>query len=144
MSVSLDENSPVTWWFMLLLSTFMSGVFLYMIPQEIQIHRVMTNGDLVTVEILQTRETTFGRRHSHWLEFKYQNVEKSIKVSYNFFNHIKGQPKTELLHLSEYPDLFMPLDYNYKSQFVSLSILTCFFVFMVPFSGFKLRRTSGK
>lgn len=140
MSFSLDENSPVTWWFMLLLSAFMLTVFLYMIPDAIHKYEIAKSGGLSTVEITQVKETVLGSRHSYSLHFKYLGEKKPfISIGRKLFDTIKHRKEMQLGHLPKYPDLFLAPDYNIKWQSISHIALICFFSFMVPFSIYKIR-----
>ena len=142
------QESPVTWWFMLLLSVIMATAFLCMIPDALRTHEVVEGGKYVTVKVLKIETSPFGRRPSHDLNFYYQGYNGNVRLGYNFFSQIQGKEEVQLLHLEKFSTLFippiMPPDYNDTSQFYSLIILTCFFVFMVPYSGFKVYRLSDK
>ena len=147
-SKSGTYESPVVWWFMLLLSTFMAAVFTSMIPVALCTREVVKEDKYVTVEVLKIRTSPFGRNPSHDLYFYYQGYNGNVRLGYNFFNQIQGKKQVQLLHLEKFPTLFvppiMPPDYNDRGQFYSLIILTCFFVFMVPYCALKVYRLSGK
>ncbi|MBJ6110062.1 hypothetical protein JAO73_13650 [Hymenobacter sp. BT523] len=142
-------ESPVIWWFMLLLSTFMAVVFSTMVfPENLRAREVVKEGKYVTVDVLQTKISNFGRSPKHYLVFYYKGYTGNINLGYKFFNLIQGKKEVRLLHLEKFPKLFvppiMPPDYNDEGQFYSLIILTCFFVFMVPYSAHKVYQLSGK
>ena len=140
MSISLDENSPATWWLMLLISTVLLSVFLYMIPDAIHKYDVLKHGRLVSVEITQAKEVIIGSRHSYYLHFNYLNQKKpDLTIERSLFDAIKHNKETQLWHLPKYPDLFLALDYDVKRESISQVLLICFCVFMVPFSNYKIR-----
>ncbi len=140
MAISLDEKSPTTWWFILLLSTLMLTVFLYNIPRAIHTYQVSKSGELASVEITQRKEVVVGNRHTYYLHFKYLGEQQSsITISKNLFDTIRGEKNIKLRHLSDYPDLFLAPDYDTKGQSISHIIIVCFFAFMVPFSIYKIR-----
>ena len=140
MSFSLDENSPTTWWLMLLISTVLLSVFLYTIPDAIYKYDISKHGTLVTVETTQVKEVTIGNRHSYYLHFKYLNQKKpTLTIGRGLFDLIKHNRETQLWHLPEYPDLFIAPDYDVNGQSISQIVLICFFAFMLPFSIYKIR-----
>ena len=140
MSISLDENSPATWWLMLLISTVLLSVFLYTIPDAIHKYYVSKNGELVSVTVTEVREVIIGSRHSYSLHFKYLNQQKPVlTIGRNLFDAIKHDKETQLRHLLEYSDLFLAPDYDVKGQSISQVLLICFFAFMWPFSIYKIR-----
>jgi hypothetical protein len=140
MAISLDEKSPATWWFMLLLSTLMLVVFLYNIPRAIHIYQVSKSGELASVEITQIKEVTVGSRHTYYLHFKYLGEQQSsITIGKSLSDSIVHDKEIKLRHLSNYPDLFLAPDYDTEGQSISHIILVCFFAFMVPFSIYKIR-----
>ncbi|MBU6120886.1 hypothetical protein [Hymenobacter siberiensis] len=140
MSFSLDENSPATWWLMLLISTVLLSVFLYTIPDAIHKYDVSKNGKLVSVEITEVREVTIGSRHTYSLHFNYLNQKKPIlTIGRSLFDAIRHDKETQLRHLPEYPDLFLAPDYDVKGQSISQVLLICFFAFMWPYSINKIR-----
>ena len=139
MNISLDENSPATWWLMLLISTVLLSVFLYTIPDAIHKYDVSKNGKLVSVEVTEVREVTIGSRHSYSLHFNYLNQQKPIlTIGRSLFDAIKYNKETQLRHLPEYPDLFLAPDYDVKGQSISQILLICFFAFMWPYSIYKI------
>ena len=140
MDLSLDENSPATWWLMLFISTVLLSVCLYTIPAAIHKYEISKNGRLVSVEITHANESTLGSRHSYYLHFKYLNQQKPVlTIGRNLFDAIKNDKETQLRHLSEYSDLFLAPDYDVKGQSISQVLLICFFAFMWPFSIYKIR-----
>ena len=140
MNLSLDENSPATWWLMLFISTVLLSVCLYTIPAAIHKYEISKNGRLVSVEITQANESALGSRHSYYLHFKYLNQEKPfLGISRKFFDTIKHSRETQLWHLPEYSDLFLAPDYDVKWESISQVLLICFFAFMWPFSICKIR-----
>lgn len=147
-SKSGTYESPVVWWFMLMLSTFMAVVFTSMIPVALRTREVVKEDKCVTVEVVKIRTSPFGRNPSHDLYFYYRDYNGNVRLGYNFFSQIQGKKQVQLLHLEKFPTLFvlpiMPPDYNDRSQFYSLIILTCFMVFMVPYCALKIYRLSSK
>jgi hypothetical protein len=140
MSFSLDENSPATWWLMLLISTVLLSVFLYTIPDAIHKYDVSNNGKLVFVEVTEVREVSIGSRHSYSLHFNYLNQKKPIlTIERSHFDAIKHDKETQLRHLPKYPDLFLAPDYDVKGQSISQVLLIYFFAFMWPYSIYKIR-----
>lgn len=140
MGFSLDENSIVTWWLMLLLSTFMLVIFLIMIPDAVHKYEIASSGQLSTVKIIIINRLTLGNKHTISLHFKYlDDKEKFINISKNFSNTIKNKEETQLQHLPKYPNLFLAPDYDIRWQSISHVALICFFSFMVPFSIYKIR-----
>ena len=140
MSFSLDENSPATWWLMLLISVVLLSVFSYMIPDAIHKYDISKHEKLVTVEVTQVKEVTIGNRHTYSLHFKYLNQKKpTLTIGRSFFDSIKHNKETQLWHLPEYPDLFISPDYDVKGQSISQIVLICFFAFMLPYSIYKIR-----
>jgi hypothetical protein len=147
-SKSEAYDSPVKWWFMLLLSTFMAIAFSCMVPESLRAREVVKQGKYVTVEVLKIRTSSFGRNPSHYLYFDYQGYNGNVRLGYKFLSEIQGKKEVRLLHLEKFPTLFvppiMPPDYNDTSQFYSLIILVCFMIFMVPYCAVKIYRLSGK
>lgn len=140
MYLPLDENSPGTWWLMLLISTILLSVFLYTIPDAIHKYDVSKNGKLVSVEVTEVKELTIGSRHSYSLHFDYLNQKKPfLAIGPSLFAAIKHDKETQLRHLPEYPDLFLAPDYDVKGQSISQVLLICFFAFMWPYSIYKIR-----
>jgi hypothetical protein len=133
-TISENREPPIWWWLMLLLSTFIAGLFLSQTPEMMRIRQVMQYGDSVSVEIVKLKAFRVGRRDFQYLDFRYQGSDKTVRISYKFFNQIKTKREIKLRHLSEYPDLFLAPDYDTKWESISHIVLTCFFVFMVPFS----------
>ena len=84
----------------------MSYIFLRNIPEGMEVREVMKDGDFVTVDIIKVSKAPFGRPRAHYLDFYYQDRKKSIRISNAFYQQIKTKQKTELLHLTKYPDLF--------------------------------------
>ena len=127
----------------------MAIVFLCMVvPENLRAREVVREGKYVAVEVLKIKASNFGRKSPHYLVFYYQGYTGNINLGYNFFSRIQGKKEVRLLHLEKFPTLFvppvMPPDYNDTGQFYSLIILTCFFVFMVPYCALKVYRLSGK
>jgi hypothetical protein len=144
-AISENKEPPILWWFMLSLSTFIAILFLSQIPEMMRIRQVMQYGDSVPVEIIKPIAFRVGRRDFQYLDFLYQGSNNSVRISYKFFNQIKAKRETKLRHLPKYPDLFLPPDYDTKWQSISHVVLTCFFVFMIPFSIariYKLRKNN--
>ena len=139
MSISLDENSPSTWWLMLLMSTVLLSVSIYKIPEAINKYDISKHGRLVSVEITQAKEVIIGSRHSYYLHFNYLNQKKpDLTIEHSLFDAIKHNKETQLWHLPKYPDLFLAPDYDVKRESVLQVLLICFCAFMVPFSIYKI------
>jgi hypothetical protein len=139
-AISENREPPMLWWLMLLLSTSLAFIFLSQIPEMMRIQQVMQHGDSVIVEVIKPKAFHVGRRNFQYLGFRYQGFDRSVRISYNFFEQIKMKRETKLRHLPEYPDLFLAPDYDIKWESISHVVLTCFFVFMVPFSVARIYR----
>jgi len=94
----------------------MATWFLRGIPKFRQMQLVVQQGQLVTIEVIQIMDKRFGQRGSLDVDFRYNGRQQSVSVDYKFFEKVKGQQTAQLLHLPEYPDLFLSPTYDVEGQ----------------------------
>lgn len=126
------------WLLLLLLSSFLAIVFLRGTPEFLQIHKLAKHRPSVSVDVLRTTTSNLGRQPSHYLFFRYQEKEHSLRISQPFFAEVKEKKSTDLIHSSEYPDLFLPPDYDFNSQFTDNIILIALFILTALISIFQM------
>jgi hypothetical protein len=63
-----------------------------------------------------------------YLDFRFAEHAHSVRVSHAFRQRVSTLSTTAMLHLPEYPDLFLPPDYDFKGQLLSYSVLIAFFL----------------
>ena len=113
---------------LLLLSAGMALLFLRQVPESRRIARVVQQGRVVPVEVIHASTAGFGNRAQSYVDFRYAGREHSVRVSHMFRQRVNDAPTTTLLHLPEYPDLFLPPDYDDTSQSSSFyGLLAMFF-----------------
>ena len=83
---------------------------------------------MVPVEVVRGSTARISSRAQSYVDFRYAGREHSVRVSHAFRQQVNDAPTTALLHLPEYPDLFLPPDYDDTSQSGSFyGLLATFF-----------------
>ena len=123
---------------LLLISGVMALLMLLQLPEMQRIQRVVQRGHAVTVEVVRGSTFGGGTRAQSYVDFRYAGQAHSLRVSHAFRQRVNNASTAELLHLSEYPDLFLPPDYDSKSQTNSLYWLLALFLGSVGYSLFML------
>ncbi|TGE23197.1 hypothetical protein [Hymenobacter metallicola] len=113
---------------LLLLNGGLALIFLLQLPESWRITRVVEQGRVVPVEVIHGSTVRLGNRAQSYLDFRYAGRSHSVRVSHALRQRVKGAPTIDLLHLPEYPDLFLPPDYNDQSQSNSLYGLLVMFL----------------
>jgi hypothetical protein len=114
--------------FLLVLCGGLALLFLMQAPQLWRIRQVGQRKQLVEVEVLRGSTFTLGKRSQSYLSFRYAEQTHSVRVSHAFRQRVSTLSTTVMLHLPEYPDLFLPPDYDFKGQLFSYSALITFFL----------------
>lgn len=123
---------------LLLGSGIMALLMLMQLPQMQRTQRVVQRGRVVTVEVVRGSTFGVGTRAQSYMDFRYAGQAHSLRVPHAFRQRINNASTAELLHLPEYPDLFLPPDYDSKSQTNSLYWLLALFVGSMGYSLFML------
>ena len=123
---------------LLLLSGVMALLLLVQLPEMRRTQRVVQQGRAVTVEVVRGSTFGAGTRAQSYVDFRYAGQAHSLRVSHAFRQQVNDALTTDLLHLSDYPDLFLPPDYDSKSQTNSLYWLLALFLGSVGYSLFML------
>jgi hypothetical protein len=114
--------------FLVVLCGGLALLFLLQVPQLWRIRQVGQRRQLVEVEVLRGSTFTLGKRAQSYLDFRYADRVHSVRVSNAFRQQASRSSTTAMLHLSEYPNLFLPPDYDFKGQLFSYSVLITFFL----------------
>jgi hypothetical protein len=122
------------WCLISLISLLLSGAFLYNIPGLLRIRQLGQSKSFVSVQIVRTVEAKLGKQHSYYLHFSYQSQEKSARVSRSFAEQVQALKTTKLFHLPQYPDLFLPPDYDFRGELISHIALIMLFLFTLGYS----------
>lgn len=125
---------------LLLLSGGLALIFLLMLPEGRRITRVVEQGRVVPVEVIHSSTERLGNRAQSYLDFRYAGRNHTVRVSHVFRQRVKDAHTTGLLHLPEYPDLFLPPDYDNQSQSNALYGLVVMFLGFASYSLFMLIR----
>ena len=123
---------------LLLLSGVMALLLLRQVPESRRIERVVQQGRAVIVEVVRGSTVGLGTRAQSYLDFRYAGRSNSLRVSHAFRQRVNNAPTTALLHLPEYPELFLPPDYDSKSQSSSFYGLITLFLGSAGYSLFML------
>lgn len=126
--------------FLLVLCGGLALLFLIQVPELWRIRQVGQQRQFVDVEVLRGSTFTFGKQSQSYLDFRYAEQAHSVRVSHAFRQQASTLPTTAMLHLSEYPDLFLPPDYDFKGQLFSYSVLITFFLGSAGYSLWMLVR----
>lgn len=108
------------------------------VPEAIRIRRVVTKKQSVEVRLMSKSSIDFGKRSASYIDFDYEGQKYSVRVSRSFLDRIKASQVTRLLHLPEYPALFLPPDYDGNSQSTSFLMLILLFTVTSGYSVFML------
>jgi hypothetical protein len=114
--------------FLLVLCGGLSLLFLMQVPEMWRIRQVGQRRQFVEVEVLRGSTFTLGKRAQSYLYFRFAGQAHSVRVSHAFRQRVSTLSTTALLNLPEYPDLFLPPDYDFKGELLSYSVLITFFL----------------
>jgi hypothetical protein len=111
------------WTLLFIVCAFLTLMFSLGFSNERQVDEVLRRGQLVEVEILRSTEAQFGKRHSYTLYFTYNGQQEHTYISRDYSYQIKNTRSTRLLHLAEYPHIFIDPGKKEKGELLSAYIL---------------------
>jgi hypothetical protein len=126
------------WTLVLLLSIAIATVMALSLPDLLKSRKLVEQKNLVEVQIVSGKEFHVGKRHMYNLHFIYEGKQHSIQVGRDYLARVKALQSTKLLHLPEYPDIFLSPGYDTSSQFTSAIVLISFFAFASLYSCVRL------
>jgi hypothetical protein len=131
------------WTLVLLLSILIATVMALSLPDLVKSRKLVEQGSLVEVQVVGGSESSFGKRHMYNLHFIYEGKRHSVQVGRDYLARVKALQSTKLLHLPEYPGIFLSPDYDASGQFTSAIVLIILSAFIGVYSGVRVFRTEA-
>jgi len=112
---------------------------LYTVPEALKKYNVARSGHLVAVHVTRLSQVHLGKTHSYYLDFRYKDMNRSIRVARNELEETTVGKSTSLRYLDQYPDLFLPPNETMRFELASQILLFVFSIYAIFYSITKLR-----
>jgi hypothetical protein len=133
-------KKSASWILMFVLCLFMGTMMALSLPNQLKAEKVVAKNQLVPVAIVRSSASHWGKRPAYFLHFTYQGQAHSAKVSPEFLRQIEGLRSTQLLHLPEYPTIFLQPGHTESGEFLAGCLLVAMFLGLMIYSGGKILR----
>ena len=96
--------------------------------------KIVDSHQKVLVKVLKKSIVQLGRRRQLYLHYLHEGQRRSVRIDREAFDAIGSDSTTYLLHLSQYEDTFLPLNYDARSQLISFLIFLVLFLISIAIS----------